>query len=100
MPAHDGPCLAVTRDWPALVGVSTLFRQVLSVADTVAGNDCIVLLEGESGTGKELIARRIHLRSRRQPGAFRTGQLSRHQRDAFRKSVLRPPQGGIHRGRQ
>ncbi|MFB3891770.1 MAG: sigma-54 interaction domain-containing protein [Phycisphaerae bacterium] len=53
-----------------LVGVSALFRQVLSIVDTVASNDCVVLLEGESGTGKELLARRIHSRSGRFAGAF------------------------------
>lgn len=53
-----------------LVGVSTLFQQVLAVIDAVASNDCVVLLEGESGTGKELLARRIHLLSRRASGPF------------------------------
>lgn len=53
-----------------LIGVSFLFRQVLRVADAVAANDCVVLLEGESGTGKELIARRIHERSERAQGPF------------------------------
>jgi len=53
-----------------LVGVSALFRQVLTVADAVASNDCTVLLEGESGTGKELLARRIHARSSRHDGPF------------------------------
>lgn len=53
-----------------LVGESALFRQVIEVVDTVAANDCVVLLEGESGTGKELLARRIHHRSRRADGPF------------------------------
>jgi len=42
----------------------------LSIADSVATNDCVVLLEGESGTGKELFAHRIHSRSRRSGGPF------------------------------
>jgi len=54
----------------ALIGASPLFKQILDVVDSVAANDCIVLLEGESGTGKELIARRIHTRSRRSNGPF------------------------------
>ncbi len=53
-----------------LLGVSTLFKQLVSVADAVATNDCIVLLEGESGTGKELIAKRIHQRSTRSEDPF------------------------------
>ncbi|MFW6062477.1 MAG: sigma-54 interaction domain-containing protein [Planctomycetota bacterium] len=49
---------------------SALFAQVLEIANAVAANDCVVLLEGESGTGKELIARRIHTRSARRNGPF------------------------------
>ena len=55
---------------PALIGVSQLFRQVLSVLSSVADNDCIVLLEGESGTGKELLARLLHAASGRADGPF------------------------------
>lgn len=55
---------------PVLVGISSLFKQVVSVADEVATNDCVALLEGESGTGKELLARRIHRRSARAKGPF------------------------------
>ena len=70
--------LLVTGDSPQpasnaglrLVGISVLFRQVLSVVDSVAKNDCVVLLEGESGTGKELLARRIHTGSPRSGGPF------------------------------
>ncbi len=53
-----------------LVGGSLTFRNVLRLADAVAANDCVVLLEGESGTGKELLARRIHSRSKRSAGPF------------------------------
>ena len=53
-----------------LIGTSPLFRQVLDVVDSVATNDCVVLIEGESGTGKELIARRIHQASSRKNDAF------------------------------
>jgi transcriptional regulator with PAS, ATPase and Fis domain len=53
-----------------LIGISSLFRAILDVVDAVADKDCPVLLEGESGTGKELIARRIHVKSRRSSGPF------------------------------
>lgn len=53
-----------------LIGVSTQFHQVLKLVDAVAANDCVVLLEGESGTGKELLARRIHMLSKRAAGPF------------------------------
>lgn len=54
----------------AIIGASEALRQVQSLADAVAHNDCVVLLEGESGTGKELIARRIHVRSSRAQKPF------------------------------
>jgi two-component system response regulator HydG len=53
-----------------LIGPSRLFQQVLHIVDSVATNDCVVLLEGESGTGKELMARRIHVRSSRRAAPF------------------------------
>lgn len=52
------------------IGESQLFRHVLAMADAVATNDAVVLLEGESGTGKELIAHRIHSHSRRYDAPF------------------------------
>jgi transcriptional regulator with PAS, ATPase and Fis domain len=55
---------------PCLIGQSKLFQRLLAVADAVARNDCVVLLEGESGTGKELIAKRIHRQSGRSGGPF------------------------------
>jgi transcriptional regulator with PAS, ATPase and Fis domain len=67
--AEDSLRLAGGHD-PILVGASRLFRQVLRVVDTVACNDCVVLLEGESGTGKELVARRIHAHSSRVVSPF------------------------------
>ena len=58
------------QDDHVLIGRSPLFQQILSVVDSVAQNDCVVLIEGESGTGKELVARRIHTRSQRREGPF------------------------------
>lgn len=53
-----------------IVAVSEMFRGVLLLVDSVARNDCVVLIEGESGTGKELLARRIHQNSARANGPF------------------------------
>jgi transcriptional regulator with GAF, ATPase, and Fis domain len=54
----------VTRD-------PTLLR-VLKVVAQVAPTDLAVLVQGASGTGKELIARALHLNSRRASGPFVT----------------------------
>jgi transcriptional regulator with PAS, ATPase and Fis domain len=42
----------------------------MSAADRAAGSDGKVLVTGESGVGKDLIARRIHMRSRRASQPF------------------------------
>jgi len=52
------------------IGMSTAFREVLRMAETVAPTDSIVLIQGESGTGKEVIARYIHGLSARTGGPF------------------------------
>jgi DNA-binding NtrC family response regulator len=48
-----------------IVGKSAALCRVLQQVETVAPIDSTVLIFGETGTGKELIARALHLRSRR-----------------------------------
>jgi two-component system response regulator AtoC len=55
---------------PTIVGRSPEVQEVLSIIDRVAASDSPVLIHGESGTGKELVARTIHLKSRRAPRPF------------------------------
>ena len=50
----------------ACTAMQSLFRFISKAAPAEAG----VLIEGESGTGKELVARAIHLNSRRRHQAF------------------------------
>src|SRR4029450_9386172 len=54
---HDG--------LPQIGGQSAEIREVLAVISRVAASDSPVLVQGESGTGKELVARSLHLQSRR-----------------------------------
>lgn len=53
-----------------IVGRAKNFLQVLDQAARVSQHDATVLIQGETGTGKELIARAIHLNSRRRTKAF------------------------------
>ena len=45
-------------------------RRIFKLVSKIAPTDSTVLLLGESGTGKELVARAIHLQSRRAEGPF------------------------------
>ena len=45
-------------------------QQLLGLARQIAPTDCNVIVTGESGTGKELLARYLHLNSRRAGGPF------------------------------
>jgi DNA-binding NtrC family response regulator len=61
--------------WPearfgALVGTSTVMRELFLRLDRVAKSAFTVLIEGETGTGKELVARAIHDASPRARGPF------------------------------
>ncbi|AQQ72574.1 Transcriptional regulatory protein ZraR [Limihaloglobus sulfuriphilus] len=57
--------------YEGLPGSSPLMKQVFRIAAKVAPTNISVLIQGESGTGKELLARAIHLNSRRADGEFR-----------------------------
>lgn len=52
-------------EFGGLVGKDPQFRRALLIAKRAAKSDLPVLIMGESGTGKEILARAIHLTSRR-----------------------------------
>lgn len=53
-----------------LVGESEPMRAVARLIQEVASSDVTVLIEGESGTGKEIVARSVHIQSRRRERPF------------------------------
>jgi len=54
-----------------LIGVSQAIQKTADMIEAVSGNtDRPVLITGESGTGKELVARLIHLHSKRKMARF------------------------------
>jgi two-component system response regulator HydG len=53
-----------------IVGRSSAMQEVLDRVVRVASTDATVLVSGESGTGKELVARALHVASRRGQRAF------------------------------
>ncbi len=82
-----------------ILGESETIRRLLETIEQVAPADISVLITGESGTGKELVAKAIHLRSRRrmQPlitvncGAIPEGilesELFGHEKGSFTGAV-------------
>lgn len=62
---------AVTERRPdALIGSSAGMRRVHKAIGLAADNDATVLVLGETGTGKELVARALHVHSRRKDHPF------------------------------
>ena len=53
-----------------IVGRSAAVRELLERLERVAATDATVLITGESGTGKELVAKAIHVASRRNARPF------------------------------
>ena len=53
-----------------IVGRSYAIRALIETIERVAATDARVLISGENGTGKELVARALHLQSRRAAGPF------------------------------
>ena len=54
----------------ALVGASTVMREVYALLEKLASTSIAVLVEGATGTGKELAARALHERGSRASGPF------------------------------
>jgi two-component system nitrogen regulation response regulator NtrX len=53
-----------------LLGASEAILQVRSAVQKVAPTEVAVLITGDNGTGKELVARQLHLQSKRKDGPF------------------------------
>ncbi|HEY2955882.1 MAG TPA: sigma-54 dependent transcriptional regulator [Candidatus Eisenbacteria bacterium] len=53
-----------------IVGASPKMQRIFRLVSKVAPTDSTILLLGESGTGKELVARLIHVQSKRGQGPF------------------------------
>ncbi|MGJ5048404.1 sigma-54-dependent transcriptional regulator [Bradyrhizobium oligotrophicum] len=59
-----------SADDSGLIGTSEAMRRVQKTIGRAADADATVLIRGETGTGKELVARALHVHSRRSASAF------------------------------
>ncbi|WP_337872352.1 sigma-54 dependent transcriptional regulator [Ignavibacterium sp.] len=78
-----------------LIGESHQMKEIYNLIHTVAPTDTTVLILGESGTGKELVAKAIHLNSKRKyfpmvtvncgalPESLLESELFGHEKGAF-----------------
>jgi len=53
-----------------LLGISDAIEDVRATIQKVAPTEVAVLITGDNGTGKELVARQLHVQSKRSSGAF------------------------------
>ena len=58
------------EDFKEIIGKSEEIQAVFNLVNKVADTDSTILIGGESGTGKEVLARAIHLSSKRSGGPF------------------------------
>ncbi len=88
---------------PGFICASAAMARVVEQIQRLQGNDLTVLITGESGTGKELVARAIHVGSRRHGAMFlpyncttttrelADSQLFGHRRGSFTGAVNDQP---------
>ncbi len=70
-PRPSGPSTAPAAQAPdSLIGSSEGMRRVQKAVGLAADSDVTVLIFGETGTGKELVARALHMHSRRKDKPF------------------------------
>ena len=53
-----------------IIGRDPKMREIYAILEKIAPTDATVVIEGETGTGKEVVARSVHMASRRSNGPF------------------------------
>lgn len=92
---------AVADDTHQMIVEDQAMRNVVALADQVAGSEASILITGESGTGKEIVARHIHRKSNRADKPFISvncaaipenlleSELFGHEKGAFTGAIAR-----------
>lgn len=83
--------------FPQVIGTSKAMQEILQKVDAVADSESSVLIWGESGTGKELIAKLIHIKSKRSKNKFVAINCSAIPENLFEYKLFGPTsKGGTH----
>ncbi|PPR64990.1 MAG: Transcriptional regulatory protein ZraR [Alphaproteobacteria bacterium MarineAlpha4_Bin2] len=92
---------AVSQESNSIIHADPAMKKVLEFADKIAPSDASALITGNSGTGKELMARYIHVKSKRStnnfvavncaaiPDNLLESELFGHEKGAFTGAVAR-----------
>jgi len=92
---------AVAEENSEFIHTDACMAEIIALADQVAPSDASILITGPSGTGKEMMARYLHMKSKRRAGPFIAlncaaipenlleSELFGHERGAFTGAVAR-----------
>ncbi len=78
----------ITQSRNPFIGKSSAFNKIIQTIEKVGPTDASVLITGENGTGKSLLAREIHLKSKRQNEAFITVDLGSLSESLFESELF------------